>query len=1167
MIQPLQALPARVRGAGFTRSLALPLVVCLATLWGAPLAAQTLTWDGATNDNWSNDPADVNWSGAPWSAGANAVFSPGTFPVDVVDSIVANSLLLDNTITDGVNVTLAGPGSLTINGAANLQLGPFRTGNAAGIGATNLDMSGLDSFSHVAPGHIFRVGLRAGTQGAHGAGTVVSTVTLADTNLITANQLLMGDQVANSGGGRSILQLGRVNTIEANTIGISATGRSNALLQFDPGVSGATATFRAANGTSPVTTWNLGAVRNFNSNIWSPVVDLTGGTIDAAVATMTIGDANTAGQADRTGTSDATFSMGAGTMDITTLNIGRVTGGGSIRANNTFSGRGTFNVDNPAAVFTAGTINLATMNHTATGGTNTSTRGEFNLENGTATITGGVILGSNTTTGNTGTVEAILRQNAGTLSITGGLHQGSEASGPVTSNVQLLGGTASIAGGLTTDTLRVGFNGRTATATLTDGDFTVGNGTSTMLIGHKTTSGSPTSGTLNLQDTDSVTIDVGSFGIAHNNQTSGQSGTSVLGTVNLSATGANSITADLFFLGHIDGGSTGNTTGTLNLGMDNTINADTFVVGGAKARGLVSIPTNGSLTIAGKTGAAADLIIGANNGGNTGTNPTASHLDLSSPFGTFTNLDATLDNVVIGQYSGSGSGSGKGILTMNGGTLVANNMLLADTNGSNPQNTTALININAGDFTVLGSISDGAGVSTINANGNLSGTGTFTVGTGMEVDNLRVGFNGRTAVATVQSGDVRIGSGTGSSGTVGHRFNSGSATTGTLDLSATGNVLIDTGSFIVGYNQGGTGGGAGVNGTLLLSETGSNTIIADDFRIGQIDGGAVGSTVGTVALGQDNDFQTDLLIVGADKSQGTMTIAPGGVLNLGGKTGAAADLRIGANATNTSLNPAESHLNLTGGTFNAVIDELTIGTYGGTTNTGSGKGRLTMEAGSVSANSILLAQSTGVNPANTTGALVLNGGELVAGSITRGTGSASFNFNGGTLAFDTFGTASTPFNLDNTGSGQLEFGVDTSGPQVAATLFGTATLSGDYTQGSNAAIAFDLSFSPDADLFVVDGDVALDGQLIVRGNGPYSGESLSPITLIENLGGNPVSGTFAGLAEGDLVPVDFDGQMINYFISYQGGPDGNNVILNIPEPGRAMLLAMALGFALLRRRR
>ena len=141
MIQPLQALPARVRGAGFTRSLALPLVVCLATLWGAPLAAQTLTWDGATNDNWSNDPADVNWSGAPWSAGANAVFSPGTFPVDVVDSIVANSLLLDNTITDGVNVTLAGPGSLTINGAANLQLGPFRTGNAAGIGATNLDMS------------------------------------------------------------------------------------------------------------------------------------------------------------------------------------------------------------------------------------------------------------------------------------------------------------------------------------------------------------------------------------------------------------------------------------------------------------------------------------------------------------------------------------------------------------------------------------------------------------------------------------------------------------------------------------------------------------------------------------------------------------------------------------------------------------------------------------------------------------------------------------------------------------------------------------------------------------------------------------------------------------------------------------------------------------------
>jgi hypothetical protein len=1132
-----------------------------ALLLSTTLHAQTLTWDGATNNSWSNDPADINWTGSPWSAGGNATFLPGTHNISVPDAIGASNILLDNTpVTSPVTVNLSGPGSLAISGGGNLQLGPFRPDNSAGIGATTLNMSALSSFSYDAPGNIFRVGLRSGTQGAHTSGTTVSTVTLADTNTITASQLLMGDQVANSGGGRSVLQLGRVNTINANTIGIANTGRSNALLQFDPNVAGATATFRATDGTSPVATWNIGAVRNFTNNTWAPVVDLSGGSIDALVSTMTIGDANTANQTNRAGTSDATFSMGAGTMDISTLNIGRVTGGGSIGSG--FRGAGTFNVDNPAAVFTAGSVNLATMNHTASGGSNISTRGEFNLENGTATITGGIVLGSNTTTGNTGTVDAILRQNAGTLSISGGLLQGSEASGPVNSNVQLLGGTSTIAGGISTDTIRVGFNGRTATATATNGAISIGNGTSTALIGHKTTSGSATSGTLNLQNTSSVTMDLAALDIAYH-----QGGTSatVLGTLNLSSSGPNSITADLIRLGQIDGGSTGNTTATLNLGANNTINADTFIVGGDKATGIVTTPANSSITIAGKTGPAANLIIGANNGGNTGTNPTASHFNMGSALGTTTNLNATIDNLVIGQYLGTGTGSGKGILTMNGGTLVANNVNLAQTNGSNPLNTTANIVINNGNFTVLGSITDGAGVSSIMASGNTSGTGNFTVGNGMAVDNLRVANNGRTAVATVLAGDVRIGSGTGTNSFVGYRINSGTTTTGTLNLSATDNVLIDTGTFTVAYNEGASGSAA-VNGTLLLSQNGTNTIIADLFRIGQIDGAAVGNTIGTVQLGIDNTFQTDLLIVGADKSRGTMTLAPGGTLTVGGKSAAAADLFIGANNSNTSLNPAVSHLDTSGGTFNATIDNLQIGTYGGTTNSGSGKGLLTMDAGTVTANNVLLAQTAGPNLAGTQGTLALNGGTFIAGSIARGDGVATFQFNGGNLSFATFGTSTTPFALNNTGTGTLNPGVDTSAPQVASTLFGTSMVHGAYTQGSSATLAFDLSLDSGADLMIVDGPVTLAGNLGLLTHGTYTG-SLQSFTLISNLSGNPVSGTFNGLDEGDTVVLNFGGVDVPYFISYQGGTSGQDVVLSVPEPARALLLLFASAPLLLRRRR
>jgi hypothetical protein len=739
-------------------------------------------------------------------------------------------------------------------------------------------------------------------------------------------------------------------------------------------------------------------------------------------------------------------------------------------------------------------------------------------------------------------LQSVHKTGSGTLSLTKNL---------VTQTANWDEGTVTAAAGLNVKSLRVGYNGKTATSTVTGGAVVIGSGpTHSLLIGYRNDSSTDfnflTSGTLNLASATSVNINVGTLDIGWLDTISSTSN-AVTGALTLSTDGTNTVRANSLRLGHISLGSvTSNpTTGTLTLGNTNNFFINTFTVGSDKGIGTVTIAPGGTLTLKGNSSDDADLHIGYNNSTSTGTNPDLSHLNLTG--GTF---NATLDEVVIGHYSAGTGGSGKGRLTFDAGTVTANSITLARTNGTSPQNTTGLLQMNGGTLAVAQGILDAGGVSTLQLHG-----GTTTIGNGLSVDKLRVGYDGLSSTVTVNNGDVRIGTGASDILELGLKANGGT-TTGTLDLKKATSVTINVGSLDIAHTTGNNN--ATVQGVLHLSESGINTVTADLIRLGQIDGGTTGATTGTINLGQTNNFSTDAFYIGKDKGRGVVTIANGGTLTLIGKSTAAADLYIGANLNSgTSTAPTASELNLTGGTFNATLGALVIGQYT-TGGTGGGKGILTFANGLITANSVLLASSGGTNPTNTVGTLIMNGGELRTQTITRGTGTAAFNFNAGTLKVAQFGDATRNFNLNNTGSGTLAHGVNST--------IGTTTVYGNYTQGSSATLSFDLSLDSGADSMVVFGDITLAGTLQLN----TFGAALAPLdsfTLISNQGSNNIIGTFNGIAEGHVFALDFGGVISNYTLTYAGGTSGRDVVLIIPEPSRVLLLGAAAICFMIRRRR
>jgi hypothetical protein len=637
----------------------------------------------------------------------------------------------------------------------------------------------------------------------------------------------------------------------------------------------------------------------------------------------------------------------------------------------------------------------------------------------------------------------------------------------------------------------------------------------------------------------------------------------------------------------------------LLLGATTNLKVDTMTVAGYRGKALVDFAagvTGGVLNLSGSTTTAADLRIGYCTSG-TGT-ATTGIMDLSG--GTF---NATLDDLIIGykEHRGEYHVTGNGTLTFDAGTVTANRVAVGwgtphPSDGTVGQGI-GVLNMGGGSLTVAGdlelgkgtvgsqgtltmtggqtlvhgSVLDGPGTSTLNIDG-----GTLTVDGNLAADNLRVGSEVHTAMITAGGA---VTSSPGANWVIGQRtVGSTAATTGTLDLGGASQVTLNLANLQVGFCSGGDGGQ--VSGTLNLSNTGANTINATTLTVGESTSGGAPVVQGALHLKTTNTIRADSVYVGRRKGQGQVDIVAGGTLDLAGLSTAQADLYIGYNDNTTTMDLNQGTVDLSGGTFNASLDQLVIGYHQYPWNhaaNGSGTGTLTFDAGTVTANTVTIGSGS-IDPPNATypaaaaegrgvGTLNLMGGSLTASSITLGTGSSRaqgiVNLSGGTLTVDTvskgIGSGTFHWTAGTLHVNDFGFSLQQDGGVLApGNSIGTTAIDGDYRQAAAGSLEIEIANQGlggvDYDLVTVNGDVDLDGQLLVRFLDGFLPAAGSVFDVLTATGTIDATGLVLAGDEPDAEP---------WVLTVAPGLAGSSILrlstaVAVPEPSSVFLAALGL---------
>jgi fibronectin-binding autotransporter adhesin len=324
-----------------------------------PATAASFTWTGASGSDLDWLTAG-NWSpSGPPGTGDDAQFFDDGAASDAVtiDNIVSQNTTVQslwygqtngwhNTLIDsGMTLTLAGTGggnvllegtetqpsitqtvSNTISGTGGTLVIDntnadilIRQAYAGGSGAhwANLDMSSLDNFT----ANLGRVEVGVGD-----SSTKRSTgfLTLAKVNNVTlfgsAPQLLVSDNSSNNNGNSqlSTLTLGMQNNIYADTIRIGGQKCAGSMVF---GSSNSSLYLRGSDGTNRVSEFDIGddSHQGGSGNPSKGIVDLSNGTADILADVMYLGRGQSG---SGKGGSDGTLTLGAGTLDVNTLEVG-----------------------------------------------------------------------------------------------------------------------------------------------------------------------------------------------------------------------------------------------------------------------------------------------------------------------------------------------------------------------------------------------------------------------------------------------------------------------------------------------------------------------------------------------------------------------------------------------------------------------------------------------------------------------------------------------------------------------------------------------------------------------------------------------------------------------------------------------------------------------------
>jgi hypothetical protein len=414
-----------------------------------------------------------------------------------------------------------------------------------------------------------------------------------------------------------------------------------------------------------------------------------------------------------------------------------------------------------------------------------------------------------------------------------------------------------------------------------------------------------------------------------------------------------------------------------------------------------------------------------------------------------------------------------------------------------------------------------------------SGTIQAGFGAGVGVNNPGATLNNTNGLISIHDGSAFFDSGTVSGGTL--SFPNNSFLFGTNPLSTLSNVTVAAGSNLILTNTANPTDNLTVektltnNGTISLNPLANTGTSVNLFWSAGLTLAGTGAVVMNPAAGASSTIQS------ADFS--TLTIAAHQTVLCQGAGS------LGVNGAGTVVNQGVVEAGGVGS--NLVLDP------GFTSNTGTVQvqpgDKLTIQSPvtQVSAGTLTAGTWT-VNSTPTTPA-TLN--ITSAGMLKTLAGVAAVTLNGGAATFTNLNDLSTilvgaRFSLLGNESFRALAGVTNNG-HLTLSAGSTLTVNGSYTQGSTGTQTLQMGTVAGVNqvgtVISQSGTVSLAGSLTVTSTVvPSVGTSFD---ILQNLGGAPISGTFAGLPAGSTFTVKVGATTMTFMITYSGGKKGNDVVI------------------------